>query len=133
MSGTVKVLVTSGRTLSQGRAMEKGKTTPDYENAVALCELDSTTMESLGIENGATIIVKTAIDEIAVKAKLNKMLHPGIAFIPCGPYFNYLLDSYTQHTGMPGFKSLTVTISAAPGAKIPTVQELTQMMREGTK
>ena len=133
MSGTVKVLVTSGRTLTQGRAMEKGKTTQDYENAVAVCELDSTAMESLGIENGATIVVKSALDEITVKAKLNKMLHPGMAFIPCGPYFNYLLDSYTQHTGMPGFKSLAVSISAAPAAKIPTVGELTQMMKEGTK
>lgn len=133
MSGTVKVLVTSGRTLSQGRAMEKGKITHEYENAVAVCELDTTAMESLGIENGATIVVKSGIGEIAVKAKLNKMLHPGLAFIPCGPYFNYLLDSYTQHTGMPGFKSLTVSIDAAPGAKILTVEELAQMMKEGTK
>ncbi|MHA1136621.1 MAG: molybdopterin dinucleotide binding domain-containing protein [Candidatus Thorarchaeota archaeon] len=133
MSGTVKVLVTSGRTLSQGRAMEKGKITSDYENAVAVCELDSTAMKSLGIENGETIVVKSGIGEIAVKAKLNKMLHPGIAFIPCGPYFNYLLDSYTQHTGMPGFKSLAVSINAAPGVKISSVEELADMMKEGTK
>jgi len=132
-SGSIKVLVTSGRTLIQGRAMEKGKITSDYENAVAVCELDSTAMESLGIKNGETIVVKSGIDEIAVKAKLNKNLHPGIAFIPCGPYFNYLLDSYTQHTGMPGFKSLTVSIGADPGAKIPTITELTQMMKEGTE
>jgi formylmethanofuran dehydrogenase subunit D len=36
-SGSVKVLLTSGRTLSQGRAMEKGKITSDYEDAVAVC------------------------------------------------------------------------------------------------
>jgi len=90
-------------------------------------------MESLDIENGETIVVKSGIGEIAVKAKLNKMLHPGIAFIPCGPYFNYILDSYTQHTGMPGFKALSVSIDAAPGAKIPSVKELAQMMKEGTK
>ena len=129
----MKILVTSGRTLTQGRAMEKGKLTSDYENAVAVCELDTTAMESLGIENGETITVKTEIGEVVVKAKLNKNLHPGIAFIPCGPYFNFLLDSYTQHTGMPGFKSLAVSIDAAPGAKIPSVEELAQMMKEGTK
>ena len=132
MTGKIEVLITSGRTLSQGRAMEKGKTTPDYEDAVAICELDSTAMESLGIQNGDTITVKSGIGKIAVKAKLNKMLHPGIAFIPCGPYFNYLLESYTQHTGMPGFKSLAASIDAAPGAKISNVEELTQMMKEGT-
>ncbi len=129
---TVKLLVTSGRTLTQGRAMEKGKLTSDYENAVAVCELDATAMESLGIENGETITVKTEIGEVVVKAKLNKNLHPGMAFIPCGPYFNFLLDSYTQLTGMPGFKSLPATIDAAPGAKILTIEELIQLMKEGT-
>ncbi|MCJ7817217.1 MAG: tRNA CCA-pyrophosphorylase [Candidatus Thorarchaeota archaeon] len=124
---SIKVLVTSGRTLSQGRAMEKGKLTEDYEKAVAVCELDSTAMESLGIENGETIVVKTEIGEINVKAKLNKDLHPGLAFIPCGPYFNHLLDSYTQHTGMPGFKSLPASIDAAPGASITSVEELSKI------
>jgi len=130
-SGSIKVLATSGRTLGQGRAMEKGKLTVDYEEAVAVCELDPTAMESLGIENGETVVVKSGIGEIAVKAKLNKDLPPGIAFIPCGPYFNYLLDSYTQHTGMPGFKSLAVTIDAAPGTKISSVEELAKINKEG--
>lgn len=131
-SGSVKVLVTSGRTLIQGRAMEKGKMTSDYENAVAVCELDSTAMESLGVKNGETVVVKTEIGEIAVKAKLNKNLHPGLAFIPCGPYFNFLLDSYTQHTGMPGFKSITASINAAPGASILSVEELAKILKEVT-
>ena len=106
--------------------------TSDYENAVAVCELDSTAMESLGVKNGETVVVKTEIGEIAVKAKLNKNLHPGIAFIPCGPYFNFLLDSYTQHTGMPGFKSITASIDAAPGASILSVEELTKILKEVT-
>ncbi|TFH05879.1 MAG: tRNA CCA-pyrophosphorylase [Candidatus Thorarchaeota archaeon] len=131
-SGSVKVLVTSGRTLSQGRAMEKGKMTSDYEDAVAVCELDATAMEFLGIENGESIVVKTEIGKITVKAKLNKNLHPGIAFIPCGPYFNFLLDSYTQHTGMPGFKSLQASIAAAPGESISSVKEITRILKEDT-
>jgi formylmethanofuran dehydrogenase subunit D len=127
---SVKVIITSGRTLSQGRAMEKGKTTDDYYNAVAICELDTTAMESLGVENGDTIVVETEIGKINVKAKLNKQLHEGMAFIPCGPYFNYIVESYTQVTGMPGFKAIDATINAAPGAKIPTIEEITQMMKE---
>ncbi|MDH4214653.1 MAG: tRNA CCA-pyrophosphorylase [Candidatus Thorarchaeota archaeon] len=132
-SGSVKVRLVSGRTLSQGRAMEKGKITQEYEDAVAICELGSKTMEALGIENGDIIVVKAALGKINVKAKLDKNLQEGMAFIPCGPYFNYLLDAYTQLTGMPGFKSLEATINAAPGAKIPTVKEITQMMKEGVK
>lgn len=129
-SKSVKVIVTSGRTLSQGRAMEKGKITPEYEDAVAICELDSKAMETLGIENGQTVVVKTKLGKITLKAKLDKNLHEGMAFIPCGPYFNYLLDSYTEFTGMPGFKSMEATIAAAPRAKIPSVEELTKMMKE---
>jgi formylmethanofuran dehydrogenase subunit D len=110
--------------------MEKGKITPDYEDAVAICELDSKAMETLGIENGQTVVVKTELGKITLKAKLDKNLHEGMAFIPCGPYFNYLLDSYTEFTGMPGFKSMEATIVAAPGAKIPSVEELTKMMKE---
>ena len=127
---SVKVLITSGRTLGQGRAMEKGKTTVDYYDAVAVCELDSTAMEALGVENGETVVITTEVGKINVKAKLNKELHEGMAFIPCGPYFNYLTDAYTQFTGMPGFKSIEATIDAAPGAKIPTIEEITQMMKE---
>jgi formylmethanofuran dehydrogenase subunit D len=132
-SESVKVIITSGRTLIQGRAMEKGKTTPDYKDAVSVCELDSKTMEMLGVENGETVVVKTKLGKIALKAKLDKNLHEGMAFIPCGPYFNYLLDSNTENTGMPRFKSMEATITAAPGAKIPSVEELAKKMMEGTK
>jgi formylmethanofuran dehydrogenase subunit D len=110
--------------------MEKGKLTEDYEKAVAICELDANALAALGIENGETVVVKTELGRINVKAKLNKQLHEGMAFIPCGPYFNYLLDAYTQFTGMPGFKSIEATIDAAPGSKVSTIEELTQMMKE---
>jgi len=132
-SGSVKVLVTSGRTLGQGRAMEKGKITSEYENAVAICELDATSMEALGIKDGETVVVKTEFGKTTVKAKQNKDLHPGIAFIPCGPYFNLLLDSYTQHTGMPGFKSLSASITAAPGTSIPSIEQLIKILKGATK
>jgi formylmethanofuran dehydrogenase subunit D len=129
-SGTVRVIVISGRTLSQGRAMEKGKITQEYEDAVAICELGSKAMEILGVENGESVVVKTDLGKITLKAKLDKNLNDGMAFIPCGPYFNYLLGSYTQYTGMPGFKSLEATIAAAPGAKVPTIEKLATMVKE---
>ena len=131
--GSVNVLLISGRTLGQGRAMEKGKLTSDYEKAVAVCELDTTAMEALGIEDGEKIDVKTEYGRTTVRAKHDKLLTPGIAFIPCGPYFNLLLDSYTQHTGMPGFKSLSASITAAPGASITSVEELSKILKEAVK
>jgi formylmethanofuran dehydrogenase subunit D len=132
-SGSVNVLLISGRTLGQGRAMEKGKLTSDYEKAVAICELDTTAMEALGIDDGETVVVQTEHGRTIVRAKHDKQLTPGIAFIPCGPYFNLLLDAYTQHTGMPGFKSLSASITAAPGASITSVEELSKILKEGAK
>jgi formylmethanofuran dehydrogenase subunit D len=132
-SKSVKVLLTSGRTLNQGRAMEKGKITSEYEEAVSACELDSTTMESLGVNDGDAIVVKTRLGKAVVRAKRSKDLHQGMAFIPCGPYFNLLIDSNTQYTGMPGFKSLEATITSAQGVKIKSIMELTEQMMEGAK
>ncbi len=132
-NGSVNVLLISGRTLGQGRAMEKGKLTPEYEKAVAVCELDTTAMEALGIKNGETVVIQTEYGKTTVIAKHDKLLSPGIAFIPCGPYFNLLLGSYTQHTGMPGFKSLSASIAAAPGASIMSVEELSKILKEVAK
>ncbi|NHJ14582.1 MAG: tRNA CCA-pyrophosphorylase [Candidatus Thorarchaeota archaeon] len=128
---SVKVLLTSGRTLSQGRTMEKGKITPEYGEAVAICELDGTAMEYLGINEGEAVIVKTKFGKAVVHAKLNKSLHPGVAFIPCGPYFNLLIDSNTQYTGMPGYKSLEASVSAGAGARVLSVEDLIEKMKEG--
>ena len=131
--GSIELVVTSGRTLSQGRTMEKGKVTQEYADAVGICELDSTAMETLGVENGDVIIVRSDIGKTIVKSKLNKQLHPGIAFIPCGPWFNELIGSDTQQTGMPGYKTVKVTISAAPQEKVLSTDELATSYKEGGK
>ena len=119
---SVNVLLTSGRTLNQGRGLEKGKTSQEYQDAVAVCELDSSAMETLGLENGDTVSVKTEFGETIVKCKLDKNLDAGMAFIPLGPYFNKLIESDTQHSGMPHYKAVEATITAAKGAAIKNVE-----------
>jgi len=128
--GSVRVLLTSGRTLGQGRAMEKGKMTDDYQKAVAVCELDTASMESLGIKNGDPITIQTEHGQTVVWAKHNKNLEPGVAFVPAGPYFNLLLGSYTQSTGMPGFKSLSASITSTPDASILSLVDLSASYKE---
>ncbi len=123
---SIEVVVTSGRTLNQGRMMEKGKITQEYADAVCMCELDPTAMETLGLENGDLVTIQSQSGKTVVKSRLNKGLHPGIAFIPCGPWFNELIGSDTQQTGMPSYKSITATISATPQASIIGVDELAE-------
>lgn len=119
-----KVILTSGRTLMQGRTMEVGKLTDDYKKAVAVCEIDATVIESLGIQAGDPIEIETSYGRVVVASKKSRGGDPSIAFIPCGPYFNALLDTYTQESGMPGFKSLEATVSPAGSKKITELTEL---------
>lgn len=119
-----KVILISGRTLMQGRTMEVGKLTDDYRNAVAVCEIDATVIESLGIHAGDPIEVKTSYGKVVVTSKKSKGSDPTIAFIPCGPYYNALVNSYTQESGMPGYKSLEATISPAGSKKVTELAEL---------
>ncbi len=121
----VKVTLVSGRTLMQGKTMEKGKTSQEYFEAVSYCEIDATTLKALGIEAGDPIQIETQLGTVVVRSKLNKNLTPGIAFIPCGPYFNALIGSYTGQTGMPIYKNIEATIFPAPEEKIPTIDEIT--------
>jgi formylmethanofuran dehydrogenase subunit D len=123
---SIEVVVTSGRTLSQGRMMEKGKTTQEYADAVCMCELDATAMETLGLKNGDLVTIQSQSGKTVVKSRMNKGLDPGIAFIPCGPWFNELIGSDTQQTGMPSYKSITATISATPNASIIGIEELAE-------
>lgn len=120
----VKVTLISGRTLMQGKTMEKGKTSQEYFDAVSYCEIDATTLETLGIKAGDSILVETQLGKVVVRSKLDKNLTPGIAFIPCGPYFNALIGSYTGQTGMPIYKNIEATIFAAPEEKILTIDDI---------
>ena len=120
---SIDVTITSGRTLTQGRTMEKGKTRQDYEDAVAICELDETAMQTLGLEKDDVVLVQTDLGKTYVKSKLNKNLHPGLAFIPCGPYFNEIIGSDTNQSGMPNYKTVKATISAAKGSKVKPIAE----------
>ncbi len=123
----IKVIVTSGRTLNQGRAMEKGKNSQQYIDAVAICEIDAISMNSIGVQDGDIIRVESLLGETVVKVKTGKDMEPGIAFIPCGPYFNELIGSDTQQTGMPSYKSIDAIVIPAPGSKIRDIDDFVEV------
>ncbi|TFG14329.1 tRNA CCA-pyrophosphorylase [Candidatus Thorarchaeota archaeon] len=118
------VQITSGRTLIQGRAIEKGKTSQEYLDAVAVCELSDKDMRSLGLEKGDTILVESEFGKTIVRSKLDKNLPDGFAFMPCGPYFNSLIASDTQFSGMPSYKSVKASIRRANGKTIRSIEEM---------
>ncbi len=127
----VNVLLTSGRTLKQGRGMEIGKLTKDYFDAVAICEMDSSTLDVLGIEDGDPVKVETDVGSVIVFGKLDRRAEPGIAFMPCGPYVNAISDSDTLETGMPMFKAIQAKVFPAKGETVLSVEDLLKKILEG--
>jgi formylmethanofuran dehydrogenase subunit D len=128
----VKAVVTSGRTLKQGRGMEIGKLSDDYFDEVSVCEMDKVTTDALGIEAGDPVRVETIYGSVIVSSRLDRRAEPGVVFIPCGPYANAITGSDTEGTGMPDFKSIGAQIFAAKGEKVLSVKELLKNMVEGS-
>lgn len=127
----VEAVLTSGRTLKQGRAMELGKLGPEYFKEVAFCEMDKVTLEALGLEEGDPVRVETIHGSVVVASKIDRRAEPGIVFIPCGPYANAVTGSDTEGTGMPDFKGVSAQLFAAKGEKVRGVEELLKEMMEG--
>lgn len=117
---SLKVTLITGRTIGQGVNLEN-KTSSDYMEATACCELNSKDIELL--DNPMHVKVKTEHGEVVVKVKENRGNPDGIAFIPMGPWANAIVDPDTKGCGMPGFKGIVGEIEATE-EKVLLIKEL---------
>jgi len=63
--------------------------------------------------------VKSQHGEVIVKAiEATQGPHPGVAFIPMGPWANCVTNPETYSTGMPTFKGVPITIESAEKEKV---------------
>ena len=122
MSSLRLVLIT-GRRINQGRSMDVGKFSDDYFKSVALAELDSDDFEKLGLKNGDNVEIESNYGSVVVKAVKSRKRHPGIVFIPMGPWANRLVNPDTYGSGMPTFKGIPVKVSKTE-KKVLNVWEL---------
>ena len=130
MVKTLSLILTTGRTLKQGAAMEEGKTTSKYKQETAYVELDSEDMDILGINSGVPVKVITKHGEVVVLSKKTTNPQKGIAFIPLGPWANQVVDPTTDGFSMPTYKSIEATIEPAPKGK---VLDALVLLRKSTK
>ena len=107
---TLKVTLITGRTINQGATIEN-KTSSDYMEATANCELNSKCISQLG-KPGSNVRVRTKYGDVVVKLKENNGNPDNIAFIPMGPWANAVVDPDTKGCGMPGFKGIPAEIEA---------------------
>jgi formylmethanofuran dehydrogenase subunit D len=119
---TLNAILITGRTINQGATIEN-KTSSDYQEATALCELNSKDIGILGIKVGSRISVKTDHGDVVVKLKENNGNPDGMAFIPMGPWANAVVDPDTKGCGMPGFKGIKARLEPTEN-KVLSMKEL---------
>jgi len=102
--------LTTGRTEAQGIALEIDKFDKVYLEAVAMCEIDKQDLRKLGITSGSNVIVETPYGKIIVRAIASPRSHPGIIFMPWGPWANVIVSPDTDGSGMPGLKTLPARV-----------------------
>ncbi len=111
----------------QGVAIEGHKHDDEYIKACGICEIDVSDLKKLKVYPGQSVRVKSAYGQVVVRAvKATQGPHPGLVFIPMGPWANQVTNPNTWSTGMPNFKGVKVSIEPAPNEKVMNGIELLQ-------
>jgi len=111
----IKVILLTGRTIDQGTSKEHGKLSKEYEEKVAICEVDSSDLKKLAAKKDSNVKVSSRYGSVVVKAVESKRgPHPGIIYMPYGLWANMIVDPHTHGTGMPSFKGIPAELEAAP-------------------
>ena len=130
MASQIKLNLITGRTVDQGRALEGSKHSDAYTRAAGIVELDPEDMKKLKIYTGTVVKVTTAHGSVNVRAVLSQNApHPGLAFIPMGPWGNAILNVDTYSIGMPSFKGVPATIEPVEG-KVLSALELMHELKK---
>ncbi len=119
MTKSISLNLISGRSILQGVAIEGHKHDEGYIKACGIIELDVKDLKELHVYPGQNVRVKSAYGEVIVRAiKTTQGPHPGLAFIPMGPWANQVTGTNTESTGMPQYKGVPITVEPAPGEEV---------------
>jgi len=122
----------SGRTIQQGVAMEGGKEKDLYRRACGIIELDPSDLKKLGVWRNTNVRVTSPYGSVVVKAiETTQGPHPGLGWIPMGPWANAIVNPNTYSTGMPTFKGTPVEVEVAMDAPVLLGIELVQKACRG--
>jgi formylmethanofuran dehydrogenase subunit D len=127
MAKDITLNLISGRTIQQGVAIEGGKEKPLYRTACGIIEMDPSDFKKLGVWKNSNVRVTSDYGSVIVKAvETSQGPHPGVGFIPMGPWANSIVNPNTYSTGMPTFKGTPVKVEVAMNEPILLGIELVQ-------
>jgi len=121
----LRVTLLTGRTIEQGVGKECGKASKEYFESVSVCYIDPEDLKRLGIKEKTNVQVSTDYGTVVVTAlKSKRAPHPGVIFIPYGPWANVVVDPETHGIGMPSLKGIPAYVEPAPDKPLMSLQGL---------
>ena len=121
----LRVTLVTGRTIDQGVGKEQGKASEVYRSNVSICHIDRVDLKKLGIKEKGSVLVLTKYGSVVVKAvKSPRAPHPGMIFMPYGPWANAVVNPDTHGIGMPSLKGIPAEIQSAQEKPLLSLQEL---------
>jgi formylmethanofuran dehydrogenase subunit D len=82
-------------------------------------------LKKLGIKEKGSVLVLTKYGSVVVKAvKSPRGPHPGMIFMPYGPWANAVVNPDTHGIGMPSLKGIPAEIQSAQEKPLLSLQEL---------
>jgi len=113
--------LTSGGSINQGLVTKSGaKALPSYTRNAGIIFIDPEDFKKLEIYPLTPVKVTSEMNEIIVFAEISEDgPHPGIAFMPRGPWCNALVDPYTYSSGCAMFKDTKISVEPAPKGEKP--------------
>ncbi|MFW9945875.1 MAG: molybdopterin dinucleotide binding domain-containing protein [Candidatus Odinarchaeota archaeon] len=124
------LILLTGRTINQGVALEGGKTTKENVRAAAICAFDKDDFKKLDCLVGTPVKVITDYGEVVVYSTISEEgPHPGIIFIPMGPWANQLVNPDSQSCGTPTYKGMKAKVEVMRGGRVLDALELISQLR----
>ncbi len=125
------LILLTGRTINQGVALEGGKTTKENVRAAGICIFDSDDFKKLDCLAGTPVKVITDFGEVIVYSTISEEgPHPGIIFIPLGPWANQLVNPDSQSCGTPTYKGMSAKVEVVKGGKVLDALSLIKTLKE---
>ena len=125
------LILLTGRTIDQGVALEGGKTTKENVRAAAICAFDTDDFKKLDTLVGTPVKIITDHGEVIVYSTLSEEgPHPGIIFIPMGPWANQVVNPDSQSCGTPTYKGMKAKVEVIKSGKVLDALDLIKTLME---
>jgi formylmethanofuran dehydrogenase subunit D len=125
------LILLTGRTISQGVALEGGKASRENVRACGICTFDADDFKKLDCLVGTPVKVITDYGEVVVYSTITEEgPHQGIIFVPMGPWANQLVNPSSHACGTPQYKGMKAKVEVLKNGKVLDAIELIGRLKE---